>query len=436
MNDDLIKKLTKQEACNICQNASDGKVVEGLFVGREHETQAILNRIKNATNGTGSAVFIVGENGKGKSKFVNHITSIARDELNNVISVFEIKNERFSGTGARELYSRFINNLSLRTKPDGAALETLLQNFIMKVQEDMEDMDSAKSLIEQCSEVVLKSTEGAEINTAFAQVISLYINAVTSRNKTLRDYTLKWLRGEYQRVQDVHTDFGHGVDIIINDRNAIAMIKNWIRLFSYLGMTTIMAVDEIQRLAKLDEAVARRNWDVIKDLYDDSRKLKVVFLFTGTTELIDRNNKRGLFSNPDLSSRLGGKKFNNEGLTDFSQSIIYLSSINNPYELLEYLSCLKRIKEIAIGRELQVSESDLQNFLSKVKKEKEIYDPKQGPSENKVNVPIRDIMKDFMRILALMEYYPEKSFSELCGFNSQMPQAGETNINNDQIEVL
>lgn len=436
MNDDFIKNLTKQEACNICQNASDGKVVEGLFVGREHETQAILNRIKNATNGTGSAVFIVGENGKGKSKFVNHITSIARDELNDVISVFEIKNERFSGSGTRELYSRFINNLSLRTKPDGAALETLLQNFIMKVQEDMEDEDSEKSLAEKCSEVVLKSTEGAEINTAFAQVISLYINAVTSRNDNLRYFVLKWLRGEYQRVQDAHTDFGHSVDIIVNDRNAIAMIKNWIRLFSYLGMTSIIAVDELQRLAKLDEAVARRNWDVIKDLYDDSGKLKVVFLFTGTTELIDRYNKRGLFSNPDLSSRLGGKTFNKDGLADFSQSIIYLSAITNPYELLDYLVCLKGIKEVAIGKELPMSEFDLQNYLSKIKKDKEIYDPKQTIAENGLNVPLRDIQKDFMRLLSLMEYYPEKSFSELCGFNSQMPQAGGTNVNNDQIEVL
>ena len=106
MNKDFILGLSQQDAINICQIAADGKVIDGLFVGRDKETQAILNRIENATrdNGIGSAVFIVGENGKGKSKFLNHITAIARDELDDVVSSFEIKNERFSGIGVRELY--------------------------------------------------------------------------------------------------------------------------------------------------------------------------------------------------------------------------------------------------------------------------------------------------------------------------------------------
>lgn len=421
----------------MCQNASDGKLVDGLFVGRELETKAILKRIENATNGNGSAVFIVGKNGLGKSKFVDHVISIARNELDDVISRFEIKaGIRFAGTGARGLYHQFIENLSVRTKPEGAALETLLQNFIMKVQEDMEEDNSMKPLAEQCVEVILKATEGHEINTAFARVIGLYIHASNSKNFELLGYALKWLKGEYQQRKDARHDLGPDADIIINDENAIAMLNNWIHLFSYMGKTTILAIDELQRLAILEESVARKNWDVIMDLYEKSNRMNVVFLFTGTNELIDRYNKRGLFSNPDLSSRLGGKTFNKEGLADFSQSIIYLSAITNPYEHMDLLDSLKKLKEVAIGRELPVSESDLQKYLSKIKKEKEIYDPKLCISENEVNVPMRDIQKDFMRILSLMEYYPEKSFSELCGFDTQSSQTEENSINNEKIEVL
>ena len=430
--------LSQQDAINICQIAADGKVIDGLFVGRDKETQAILNRIENATrdNGIGSAVFIVGENGKGKSKFLNHITAIARDELDDVVSSFEIKNERFSGIGVRELYCRFINNLSVRTKPNGAALETLLQNFIMKVQGQSEESESPVSLVEQCKIEVLKSTEGTEINTTFAHVIGLYIKAVTNCDNNLRQYALKWLKGEYQRVQDAHTDFGHEVDIIINDKYGLAMIRNWISLFAYLGKTTVLAIDELQRLVKLDEKAARRNWDVIKDLYDDSQKMKAIFLFAGTMELLDKYNKRGLFSNPDLNSRLGGKTFNNGAFADYSQSIIYLQAITSPYVMLEYLTCLKEIKERAIGRMLPITEEDIKFFLKEEKKEHEVYDPKRTVSDDEIDVAIRILQKDFIHKLTMMEFNSGKDDVALCGVVLEQKQPVNSVDETAQIEVL
>lgn len=440
MNDEYISKLSQQEAINVCQLAADGKVVDGLFVGREQETRAILNRIEIASRdgGIGSAVFIVGENGKGKSKFLNYITTIARNDFDDVICSFEITKERFAGTGVRELYCRFINNLSVRTKPNGGALETLLQNFIMKVQKESDEKEQKQSLAEECKKEVLKSTEGTEINTAFAHVIGLYIDAVTKNDTKLRQYSLKWLKGEYQRVQDAHRDFGHEVDIIINDKYGIPMIKNWIRVFAYLGKTTILTIDEMQRLAKLDEQVAKRNWDVVKDLYDDSKGLKAVFLFAGTMELLDKYNKRGLFSNPDLSSRLGGKAFNTQGLADYTQSIIYLKAITNPYVLMDYLANLQKIKEVALGYGLDISEDDIKAFLSKEKKEREVYDPKNGNADNEVDVPLRILQKDFMRVLALMEYNPGKKFQEIAGLaiESKANDNPDKLDENPQIDVL
>lgn len=418
--------LSQQEAKIISQSVSDGLGTGDYIVGRESELQAIMERIQNAKSdlSRGSTVFVVGDNGRGKSKFIEAVANTVRDELGDIVSCFSISRERFFGTGTKELYCKFINNLSERTKRNGAGLETLLQAFIAKIQRTM---GANSNIVEEGICKVLEATEGKEINTAFAQVIGLYINSVSSGNASLRQNTLKWIKGEYQQVRDARADLGNKVDFIISDKTAIAMLKNWINLFSYIDKTTFLAIDEIQSLERLDDQPLQRNWDVIKDLYDASQKMKLVLIFTGTKkELLDK--RKGLFSNRHLGSRLGGQPINDNALADPHQALFELKAISDPNILIGYLDYLSDVRNIAVGRELPVSGEDKKAFLQMMKA-KEVG----GCSNNEINVAIRTIGQEFERKLSLLESGQYSSFAEACGFS---PKEMSTTKTESEIKIL
>lgn len=423
---DSVLNLTQQEAKTISQSISDGLGTGDYIVGRESELQAIIERIENAKSDLshGSTIFIVGDNGRGKSTLIKAVANTVRDELGDIVSCFSISRERFFGTGTKELYCKFINNLSERTKRNGAGLETLLQAFIAKIQHTI---GTDSNIVEESICKVLEATEGKEINTAFAQVIGLYINSVSSGNFILRQNTLKWIKGEYQQVRDARADLGNKVDIIINDRYAIAMLKNWIHLFSYLGKTTFLAIDELQRLERMDDQPLQRNWDVIKDLYDASQNMKLVLVFSGTKkELLDK--RKGLFSNQHLGSRLGGQPINDKALADPHQAIFELKAVSDPNILLGYLDYMNAVRNIAAGKELPINEEDKKAFLQAMKA-KEV----SGCQDNEINVAIRTIGQEFERKLSLLESGQYTSFAESCGFS---PKEISTTKTESEIKIL
>ena len=440
MNDSILDSITWQEAVNICAGAIDGVGDCGYLAGRDEETNAILRRIENASRegGRGSTVFIRGDNGVGKTTFVKHIQKKVMDEVGDIACYIPIEGgckERFHGAGTRTLYQKFVNGLSLRTEPKGGALEKLLQGFIRKVQDEMGAASDGKgvgnvgSLVEACMKRVLVSTEGGDINIAFAKVVSLYISGVTGNDDALRLHALKWLKGEYETKRQVGQDLGGEVDIFINDGNAIAMVMNWIRLFAFLGKTTVVAFDEIQRLVKLDDISAGNNWAVIKDLYDFSLELRTVLIFLGTNAMIDTYHRKGLFSNKDLSDRLGGPNRISGGVSSFDEPLFELKPVSKPEALLDYLTLIKCAKEMVMGCKLDVTKQGIQAFLRKEKRECETYDPKRKQDPTTISVNTRHLIQDFMRALSALAANPGMGFAAAGGLSDADMQE------NDDVET-
>ena len=345
-------KIARRYSTAILKSMGAGVVpnigLEYIAVGRKAEVEAILSDLMDIMEGGGAFRFIVGKYGSGKS----FLLQLARNnalERNYLVANADLSPERrLTGTKGQglKLYRELIANLSTKARPEGNALESLLQRWIMDVQRRVEasGVSAGHSGFDE-------AVEGGILETAndmqeyvygydFARVLLKYWEGYRTENDELKQSALRWLRGEYERKSDARV---LGVSQIISDDTWYEVIKLLARLshkLDYKGL--LVLIDESVNLYKITNRVSRENnYEKLLSMFNDVMQGRTQYLgiYVGGTPQSVEDERRGLFSYEALKSRLQMSSLARDGLVDFSGPIIRLETLNNEeiYVLLEHL---------------------------------------------------------------------------------------------------
>ncbi|WP_059369635.1 ATP-binding protein [Treponema endosymbiont of Eucomonympha sp.] len=310
-----------------------------IQVGRKLEIEAMLQDIERVADGGGAVRFVIGEYGAGKTFFLNLSRAIALEKGVVTASADLTPDKRLHATGgyARALYRELMRNLSTRTKPDGGAVQGVVEKFLAAAKAEARETGAGvAAAIQSRLQPLTELVNGYD----FAAVLGAYCEGAEKGNDALQADAVRWLRGEFSTKTDAHAALG--VRAIVDDSNYYDQLKlfaRFVRLAGYAGF--IVCLDEMVNIYKLQNKQARNsNYEQILRIVNDALQGNAVglgFVFGGTPEF-QLDTRRGMFSYDALRRRLGENSFaRRQGLVDFSGPVIRLSNLTREdfYLLLE-----------------------------------------------------------------------------------------------------
>jgi hypothetical protein len=302
-----------------------------IQVGRSREIETLLRDIERIADGGTGFRLIIGEYGAGKTFFLNLIRAIGM-EKKLVTAHADLNPDRrlqASGGQARSLYAELMKNLSTRTKPDGGALQGVVEKFITEAKSDAKKSsrlteDVIRERLSQLTEMV----GGYD----FAEVIAAYCRGFEESNDQLKADAIRWLRGEFSTKTDARAALG--IRTIVDDDafyDQLKLLARFIRLAGYSGF--LVSLDEMVNLYKMANRQARdSNYEQVLRILNDSLQGTAEglgFLFGGTPEFL-LDTRRGLYSYAALQSRLAENSFAAKvGVQDFSGPVLRLASLTH-----------------------------------------------------------------------------------------------------------
>lgn len=417
----MIDNIKPKEATAIINSLVSGVVpkigIQHITVGRTEEVEAFITALNDVRNGHSIAKFWIGDFGSGKSFMLHLLNTVALKQKFVVANAdFTPENRLYANDGKSVLlYAAIMDNIAIQTKPEGGALQTLLEKWIEQVitktaqENNISLMDIRKEeylgLIE--NSIMKTINEITEVGGFdFGSVIVKYYEGYIKNDEHLRRNALKWLKGDYNTKTEARQDLG--VRDIVNDHNYYDMLKNFCKLFVSMGYSGFMInLDEAINLYKISTAVMReKNYEKILTIYNDCFQGKVANLFinfAGTREFLE-NERRGLFSYQALKSRLQTNKFETLEIRDFAQPVIKLLPLDHN-EIFVLLKKLKLIFDTNYKTNLNITDEEIASFME------EIFN-KPGASEF---LTPREVIRDFLNILNIIRQNPEVDKAQLFG---------------------
>lgn len=399
-----MSKLKPRERDAIIQALRAGVVpklgLRHIQVGRVREIEELIKDMERIADGGSAIRFIIGEYGSGKTFFMNLIRLIALEKGLVVMFADLAPDRRIYATSgqARSLYAEMARNLSTRTKPDGSALASIVERFILTAHRDAEERDlSTSKVIREKLAYFEELTSGFE----FSEVIRRYWEGHETGDEELKSLALRWLRGEFATRTDARKALG--VRTIVDDANVYDQLKlmsAFAREAGYKGL--LVGMDEMVNLYKLTSSQARNaNYEqilrILNDVLQGSAK-SLGFLMGGTPEFL-MNTRRGLYSYEALQSRLAENSFARDGLVDLSGPVIRLTSLT-PEDLFVLLSNIRRVMQ---GEDTVLPDSALEAFMKHCS---------ERIGEAYFRTP-RNIVTAFVNLLAILNQNPNVEWSSL-----------------------
>jgi hypothetical protein len=417
----MINNIKPKEATAIINSLSGGVVpkigVQHITVGRSGEIEAAVKALEEVKEGHSIAKFWIGDFGSGKS-FMLHLLNIIAMKQKFVVATADFTPERrlYSNDGrAVALYSAIIDNIAIQTKPEGGALQTLLEKWIEQVlvataeqygisAPDIRRPENVPLVTKNVLSTINQLTDTGGFD--FATVITRYYEGYNSGDDNRRRNALRWLKGEYHTKTEARQDLG--VREIINDQNYYDMLKNFCRLFVNMGYSGFMInLDEAINLYKISTAAMReKNYEKLLTMYNDCFQGKVSNLFlniAGTRETLE-NVRRGLFSYDALKTRLESNRFETAEVRDFAQPVIRLYPLDHN-EIFVLLQKLKAIFELHYQAQLNIVDADIHAFME------EMFNK---PGAREFLTP-REVIRDFLSILNILRQNPAVDKRALFG---------------------
>ena len=410
--------ISKRDASVIINALAAGEVpklgVQHIAVGRNNEIDALDHILDNIIDGQSSMKVWVGDFGSGKS-FMLHLIRLMSYNRNFVVSeiVFNPKVRLYSNDGhARALYREIVKSISIKTKPNGNALQTLIELWLEQLQakvaeekgvdpENLLDESSLEIMNEEIRKTI-DSLEGVG-DQNFATVLMKYYEGWAKFDEALIESAMRWLEGDYTDVRSAKKELG--VTEIIGDDNYIGYLMLLSQLFVLAGYSGfVINMDECVNLYQINGLTRQKNYEVILQLYNICAQTKVANLFinlAGTQKfLFDRT--KGLYSYGALKTRLEGNMYAKEGLTDYDQPVFILEPLSPEAQsvLYERLLC---VYNVASDTQIQLTHEDMQMMMNECR-------------SKGLTLP-RQIIKVFLSLLNLMRQNPERTFAEICGGN-------------------
>jgi len=299
-----------------------------IQVGRTREIETLVSDIERIADSGSAFRVVIGEYGAGKTFFLNLVRAVAMEKKLVVASADLNPDRRLHASGgqARSLYAELMRNLSTRTKPDGGALNGIVEKFIAtaKAQANAAGV-STEAVIRQKLDHLTELVNGYD----FADVIAAYWRGFEEGNEQVKSDAIRWLRGEFSTKTEARQALG--VRTIVDDAavyDQLKLLARFVRLAGFSGL--LVNFDELVNLYKLANTQARNaNYEQILRILNDSLQGTAVglgFVLGGTPEFL-LDTRRGLYSYPALQSRLAQNTFTAGGLVDFSGPVVRLSSL-------------------------------------------------------------------------------------------------------------
>ena len=371
-----------------------------IQVGRAAEVKALIKDIERIAEGGSSFRLAIGEYGSGKTFFLLLVRSVAMEHKLVTVNADLSPDRRLHATGgqARSLYAELMKNMSTRSKPDGGALEGVVERFVTGVLvEAKETGDTVEAVLKNRLDGLRQLAGGYD----FAQVIEQYWKGHDEGDDQLKNDATRWLRGEFATKTDARKALG--VRSIVDDANFYDQLKlmaKFVRLAGYSGL--LVCLDEMVNLYKLANPQARSsNYEQILRILNDSLQGSAEglgFILGGTPEFL-LDTRRGLYSYTALQTRLEGNRFAVDGLVDYTGPVISLENLS-PEDL--YL-LLGRIR--AVFREDLLPDEALVAFMNHCSKR---------IGDAYFRTP-RNTIKEFASLLAVLEQNPGARWEDLLG---------------------
>ena len=370
-----------------------------ITVGRKTEIAALLHDLDLIADGGASFRFLVGRYGAGKSFLLQTIRTHAMGKGFVVADADLSPERRLQGNGGQGLatYRELIRNLSTKTRPEGGALQLVLDRWVANI----EKAPDATAALEAQMAPVEEMVHGFD----FARIMRIYYAAAGGDDER-RSAVLRWLRGEYRTKTEARQDLG--VNVCICDDNWYDYLKLFARFLKgagYEGM--LVLIDELVNLYKIPNSITRQyNYEKILTMYNDTLQGKAHYLgiiMGGTPQSIE-DRRRGVYSYEALRSRLSEGRFAREGLSDMLAPVIHL----NPLTYEELLVLIEKLADIHagyFGYERRLGTEDLVRFL-------EIEFGRVGAD---THLTPREVIRDFIELLDILCQNPEMGMGELLG---------------------
>lgn len=367
-----------------------------ITVGREVEIRALLTDLSLIADGGASFRFLVGRYGAGKSFLLQTIRTHAMGEGFVVADADLSPERRLQGGQGQGLatYRELIRNISTKTRPEGGALNLILDRWVASCADADESVVNAQ----------LAPLEEMVHGFDFARMLRRYRAAVSESDEEAMSRVTKWIRGEYRTKSEARAELGSSTIISDDDwYDYVKLIARFLVCSGYKGM--LVLIDELVNLYKIPNAITRQyNYEKILTMYNDTLQGKAQYLgmIMGGTPTSIEDRRRGVFSYEALRSRLAQGRFAREDLKDMLAPIIRLQPLTYE-ELLVLIEKLMQIHAGYFGWTPTLTENDLVNFLK-------IEFGRVGAD---THLTPREVIRDFIELLDILCQNPDANVAEL-----------------------
>ena len=414
---DKDRKVPRRIAQTVINSLKGGVVprigLPYITVGRKNEIEALLHDVDIISEGGASFRFIVGRYGSGKSFLLQTIRNYVMDKGFIVADADLSPERRLQGTNGQGLatYRELIGNLSTKTKPEGGALNLILDRWISSLQSEaiiesgfaLGD-PNLTALIDKKIYAVTSSASELVHGFEFANLLSKYYHAYVDGDDETKFKVIRWFRAEYTLKREAKEALG--INIVITDDNWYEYLKLFATFFRLAGYSGLMImIDELVNIYKVPNSITRQyNYEKILTIYNDTLqgKAKYFGVIMGATPQAIEDKRRGVYSYEALRSRLAEGKFSREGARDLLAPVIRLDPLTAE-EMLILCEKLANIHADLYGYKRKVTMDDLVGFI-KIEYERVGAD---------INITPREVIRDFIELLDLLFQNPSMSINEM-----------------------
>lgn len=403
--------------------------LEYIAVGRKKETETFVNDLEDTAAGGGAFRFISGRFGNGKSFMTQMVRNYAMDRGFVVMDADLAINRRLTGTKKEGLntYRELVKNTAIRTRPEGGAMEPMLQAWIQDMadaiseekgisSDDVTDDDMAKRI--RSATASMNCMQGYQ---DFIKVVIRYCKDYRAGSDDI--FALTWLKGECELKTEVRRNLG--INTLVDDSSWYDFVKLWAELSTKLGYKGLVVfLDEAVVLYKLQNKISRsNNYERLLTMFNDIMQGKSSHLsmyVCGTPEFIEDPN-RGLYSYEALRSRLVSGRFEN-GYDNYLGPVINLRPLTNE-EIYVLLKTIRDLHEQRYAYDSGITDDMLEDYLKAV----------LGSVISTTMVTPREITRDLISLLDTMHQNPDTKFSDMI---SGRKVTADRNPDDDIIEDL
>ena len=423
----MTETVPKRTLMTMMNALSSGVVprrgLEDSAVGRKKETETFVNDLNDTAEGGGAFRFISGRFGNGKSFMTQMIRNYAMDKGFVVMDADLAINRRLTGSKKEGLntYMELVKNMAYKARPDGGAMEPILQGWIMDTKDKL-GSDSRED-IEKSMRQDMAELSSFQNYQDFMMVVISYMNDFLDGKDDIT--AVRWFKGELDLKKESRKSLG--TNVVIDDGNWYDMIKIWSGIVKRLGFKgLIVFIDEGVILYKLQNKVSRaNNYERLLTMFNDIMQGKTQYLSVyvcGTPEFIEDPN-RGLYSYEALRSRLVAGRYES-GYDNYLGPIINLKPLTNE-EVFVLLKTIKNLHEQRYEYDSGISDDMLETYLKTV----------MANVVSSTMLTPREITRDLISLLDTLHQNKDLEFMDLVEGRLVNPDANPDDEIIEDLEV-